>query len=82
MHARIGAARADRGRLDAEKTLERRLKRRLHGRLVGLHLPAAEIRAFVFNAERHHAAPRLRPLCIDFRVFGLFFQLFVKLFVV
>ena len=52
MHARIGAASAD----DADgmvcKVRERFFKRRLHARPVGLHLPAVEGRAAVFNAER------------------------------
>ena len=51
VHAGIGAAGALHQRLSPLKRLDRRRQHALHGRLVGLDLPAGEGRAVIFDGE-------------------------------
>ncbi len=63
MHAGIGAAGALHAHGLADGRLDRRLERALHGRLMVLHLPAAERAAVVFDHQpvaRHRLKPRRR----------------------
>jgi hypothetical protein len=65
VHARIGATGARDLHRCLAQLLERRHQLALHGAQAGLHLPAVEIRAVVFEIEpvgghRRHCAPWLR----------------------
>src|ERR1700741_586167 len=51
MHAGIGAAGAMHATLGARNRLRRRLQRALHGRVIGLELPAGKRPAVVFDGE-------------------------------
>ena len=51
VHAGIGAAGALHVRAFARQRRDRRRQHALHGRLVGLHLPAGKGRAVIFDSE-------------------------------